>query len=84
MAAQAVTFQDYESLSTSWHVVTLALNDLSRSMGLTDVYPFAPSLRVHEKLRFVHDIIRSRSVLTSRPAAQPARRGWLRRALRVA
>lgn len=85
LATETVTFQDYDSLRTGWHAVTLALNDLNRSMGMKDVYPFAPSAAVHEKLRFVHDIIRSQSsVLTAGTQAPPARRSWLRRALRVA
>jgi hypothetical protein len=37
--------------------VTLALNSLSRSMGMKDVYPFVVSQPVRDKLRFVHDVI---------------------------
>jgi hypothetical protein len=85
VAIENVAFRDYESLRTSWHAVTVALNDLNRSMGMKDVYPFAPSPVVHEKLRFVHDVIRSQSpALTGRPQPQPPRRSWLRRTLRVA
>jgi hypothetical protein len=81
LATEAVAFQDYESLRNSWQAVTLALNDLNRSMGMKDVYPFAPSPAVHEKLRFVHDVIRSQSpALTGKAKARPQRRGWLRRA----
>jgi hypothetical protein len=55
----ALAFRDYESLSTAWHAVTVTLNDLNRSMGVNDAYPFVLSPPVHEKLRFVHDLIRS-------------------------
>jgi hypothetical protein len=50
-------FHDYESLSSGWHALTIALNDLNRSMGLADVYPFVLSPAVHEKLRFVREVI---------------------------
>jgi hypothetical protein len=83
VTAEAVSFQDYESLRASWQAVTLALNDLNRSMGMQDVYPFAPSPVVHEKLRFVHDVIRSQSPAftgTGKAAPATARHGWLRRA----
>jgi hypothetical protein len=56
----AVTFRDFESLTSSWNAVTLALNSLSRSMGLKDAYPFVLSAKVLEKLRFVHDLIQTR------------------------
>jgi hypothetical protein len=55
----ALVFRDYESLSTGWQAVTLALNNLNRSMGVKDAYPFVLSPRVHEKLCFVHDLIQS-------------------------
>lgn len=73
VATDALVFGDYESLSHAWHAVTLALNDLSRSMGVKDVYPFVLSPSVHDKLRFVHDVIRRAA------AAQGAGWfGWLR------
>jgi hypothetical protein len=58
IATDALAFGDYESLSRGWHAVTIALNDLNRSMGIKDVYPFVLSPAVHDKLRFVHDVIR--------------------------
>jgi hypothetical protein len=56
----AVTFRDFESLTSSWNAVTLALNSLNRSMGMKDAYPFVLSAKVLEKLRFVHDLIQTR------------------------
>jgi hypothetical protein len=64
VATDALAFSDYESLSTGWHAVTVALNDLNRSMGMQDVYPFVVSSAVHEKLRFVHELIRSAALKT--------------------
>jgi hypothetical protein len=58
VATDALAFRDYDSLSRAWHALTIALNDLNRSMGLEDVYPFVLSPAVHDKLRFVHDLIR--------------------------
>jgi hypothetical protein len=58
IATDALVFGDYESLSRGWYALTIALNDLSRSMGVKDVYPFVLSPAVHDKLRFIHDVIR--------------------------
>jgi hypothetical protein len=58
--ARSVDARDFEALSRHFHVLTLAMNGLNRSMGLPDAYPFAISPRVHEKLAFVHDIISAR------------------------
>jgi hypothetical protein len=63
VATDALAFRNYESLSTSWTAVTLALNDMNRSMGMKDVYPFVLSPVVQDKLRFVHGLI-----LTGAPA----------------
>ena len=52
-----LAFFDFESLSTGWNAVTLALNSLNRSMGMKDAYPFVLSQRVLEKLRFVHEAV---------------------------
>ena len=60
ISTDAVAFRDFESLTSSWNAVTLALNSLNRSMGLKDAYPFVLSHKVLEKLRFVHDLIQSR------------------------
>lgn len=81
IATDALAFGEFESLLQGWHAVTLALNSLSRSMGVKDVYPFVLSPRVQKKLRFVHDVIqgaRSRSPQSKRPkktkGASPAAR----------
>jgi len=65
VATDALAFRDYESLSRGWHAVTIALNDLNRSMGVKDVYPFVLSPTVHDKLRFVHDVIRRAAAQSS-------------------
>jgi hypothetical protein len=78
VATDALAFKDYESLSTSWHAVTLALNDLNRSMGVKDVYPFIISPVVQDKLRFVHDLVHEGERSTAR---KPARAAGARRSL---
>ena len=52
-----LAFHDFEALMAGWQAVTIALNSLSRSMGLKDVYPFILSQPVREKLRFIHNLI---------------------------
>ena len=43
ISTDAVAFRDFESLTSNWNAVTLALNSLNRSMGLKDAYPFVLS-----------------------------------------
>ncbi|HTV22276.1 MAG TPA: putative zinc-binding metallopeptidase [Polyangiaceae bacterium] len=73
VATDALAFRDYDSLSRAWHAVTLALNDLNRSMGVKDAYPFVLSPAVHDKLRFIHDVIRRSAARSSGSWL-----GWLR------
>ncbi len=50
--------ESFDSLITRWIPLTLALNDINRSMGHEDFYPFViPDLAV-TKLAFVHRVIR--------------------------
>ena len=61
-AAEAVTsgrvhFEKFEHLIGAWVPLTVALNSLNRSMGLSDVYPFVLGERVIAKLRFVHEVV---------------------------
>ena len=45
---------DMDKLIDAWLPVEFATNNLNRSMGLTDLYPFLLSPRVIDKLSFVH------------------------------
>jgi hypothetical protein len=50
-------FDDFDDLMRAWVPLTAAVNNLNRSMGLPDLYPFVlPPLAV-DKLRFVHDVV---------------------------
>ena len=51
-------FASFEELLRNWFPVTFVLNNLNRSMGLPDGYPFVLSDVVINKLRFVHETIR--------------------------
>ena len=52
-----------------WTRLTTMLNELSRSMGQPDFYPFVLPLEVVAKLHFIHLVVTSRSCL---PDAVPA------------
>jgi hypothetical protein len=51
------TEQPFERLIASWFPLTYILNNLNRSMGLADGYPFVLSMPAIDKLRYVHDVI---------------------------
>ena len=40
-----------------WQEITIALNQMSRSLGVEDAYPFGISDRVRDKLRFVDGVL---------------------------
>ncbi len=48
---------DFDQMIGSWIPLTYVLNNLSRSLGLADSYPFVITPTVIQKLRFVHDTI---------------------------
>jgi hypothetical protein len=73
ISTDALAFRDFQSLIGGWHAVTLALNSLSRSMGVKDVYPFVLSPKVQEKLRFVHDVIQSTTARSIKGKPTPSK-----------
>lgn len=48
----------FKDLVTAWLPVALAVNELNRSMGLPDMYPFVLPPAALDKLEFVHDLVR--------------------------
>ena len=42
---------------SDWTLLTVKLNELNRSMGLGDIYPFILGAKVINKLKFVHQVI---------------------------
>lgn len=49
----------FESLMERWLPLSLALNNVSRSLGRRDLYPFVISPMARKKLAFVHRAVRS-------------------------
>lgn len=46
--------RDFEALLSLWEVVSYSMNELNRSMGMSDAYPFHLTQAVRGKLHFVH------------------------------
>ena len=59
---------EFEQLVGQWVPLTLLVNSLNRSLGQDDAYPFALSAASLNKLRFVHDLIRSQHPQLGQPA----------------
>jgi hypothetical protein len=55
--SRKVDFNDFDHLVEAWIPLTIALNNLNRSMGLRDLYPFVLPELALRKIRFVHDVI---------------------------
>jgi len=51
----------FEGIIRAWAELTIALNSISRCMGLTDTYPFVLSPAITNKLEFVFEVISSGS-----------------------
>ena len=53
----------FSAVLEDWTPLTVSLNQLNRSMGMRDAYPFALPPAVIDKLTFVHDLCRGASAL---------------------
>jgi len=53
----AAWHQGFDMLFSDWTQLTVTMNALNRSMGLSDAYPFVLSDKVAQKLHFIHDLI---------------------------
>ena len=51
--------ESFESLMARWVPLSLALNNLTRSLGHGDFYPFVISGATRAKLAFVHNLVRA-------------------------
>ena len=60
-------FDGFDEMVAEWRLLATTINDLNRSLGLADAYPFALPPPVVEKLRFVHGLVAS-----SAPSQTPA------------
>ncbi len=61
---------DIETIIRAWMPLTVAMNNLNRSMGQPDLYPFVLSAPVIRKLGFIHTLLRE-----SRAAGLAGERG---------
>jgi len=59
-------FDDVDDLLTAWAPLTVALNSLNRSMGVSDAYPFVLSEPAVQKIRFVHHVIEGSQLVGER------------------
>jgi hypothetical protein len=51
-----VAERPFATILDAWRPLSVCLNQLNRSMGMRDAYPFAATNRVIEKLGFIHEI----------------------------
>lgn len=58
------TIENFQEIFTLWVPLTIALNSLNRSMGLSDLYPFVISPAVLSKLSFIHNVCRAEKHVT--------------------
>ena len=56
---QGEGLEGFEKTVAEWRLLATALNELNRSLGLADAYPFALPPPVAEKLRFVHGLVQA-------------------------
>lgn len=50
-------YHSFDDFVTDWARLSVALNELNRSMGQSDAYPFALSKSAIDKLAFIHSVI---------------------------
>jgi hypothetical protein len=64
----------FDRMIADWYPLTYVLNNLNRSLGLADGYPFVLCPAVVEKLRFVHDTVAQARIAARGPerALRPA------------
>ncbi|HTQ04142.1 MAG TPA: putative zinc-binding metallopeptidase [Polyangiaceae bacterium] len=62
---------DFDLMIDAWSELSVALNAVSRSMGLPDLYPFAISPVVRDKLEAVHRIVREARAAAVRGKSTP-------------
>lgn len=68
-AGQLVQPKDdsFKNLFDDWFALTYVINNLNRSMGMPDAYPFAISGPAQGKLRFVHSVLQALGSVSSSP-----------------
>ncbi len=69
--AQCEGLDGFDEMVAEWRLLATTLNDLNRSLGLADAYPFALPPPVVEKLRFVHGLVASSASLQTAAGGSP-------------
>jgi len=62
--------KDVRTVIDAWLPLTFAMNNLNRSMGYSDLYPFILSEPVIGKMQFIHEIIHASQVERRPPSAR--------------
>jgi hypothetical protein len=62
-----------QSLIDAWLPLVFALNNLNRSMGYSDLYPFILTPPVIGKLQFIHEIVHASQIEREAPAGRKPR-----------
>jgi hypothetical protein len=61
--------ETFEDLIDAWLPLTFALNNINRSLGHADVYPFLLSPTATVKLKFVHEVVQGAAKTEHQPEA---------------
>lgn len=59
-SAEYLSTISINDLVSEWSNLSVVLNDLNRSMGMADAYPFVLSQTIIDKLAFVHQVVTQR------------------------
>ena len=51
--------ESFRAIADAWLAMSFALNNINRSMGQPDFYPFVLSQPVIDKLQYIHDLVRA-------------------------
>lgn len=72
---EALREQPFDRMIDDWLSLTYALNNLSRSLGQPDTYPFVLAGPAIDKLRFVHEVVqRASAPVAVKPPGAPRTR----------
>ena len=52
--------RDFSALANAWTPLTIAINEINRSLGQRDFYPFILSEEILSKLEFIHTLIKAK------------------------
>jgi hypothetical protein len=58
--------ENFDTVVRCWLPFVFAMNSVSRTIGLPDMYPFILSPPVIEKLTFIHSLVRNRNAIRKR------------------